>query len=142
MALFHPRKVSRLRAWLDARRGVKAGRPLPAYLTDKLAVAQRHAPRVGASPYALTIQGDGSVLRVPPNVVPPDPVTLPLDTDLRIKRGGAAAEAARSDGGCRRDNSRGANDSVRNRRRGGSLVRSRLLQDGSVATIWEAEATG
>jgi len=56
MALFHPRKVSRLRAWLDARRGVKAGRPLPAYLADKLAVAQRKAPRVGAPPYALSLQ--------------------------------------------------------------------------------------
>src|SRR5437867_6400653 len=98
MALFHPRKVSRLRAWLDARRGVKAGRPLPAYLTDKLAVAQRHAPRVGAPPHTLTIHGDGSVLRVPPTVEPPDPLTLPLDTDLRIKRGGAAAEELRRRG--------------------------------------------
>lgn len=98
MALFHPRKVSRLRAWLDARRGVKAGRPLPAYLADKLAVAQRQAPRVGAPPYALTIHGDGSVLRVPPSVTPPDPLTLPLDTDLRIKRGAAAAEELRRRG--------------------------------------------
>ena len=98
MALFHPRKVSRLRAWLDARRGVKAGRPLPAYLADKLAVAQRKAPRVGAPPYALAIQSDGSVLRTPPNVEPPDPLAQPLDTDLRIKRGGAAAEELRRRG--------------------------------------------
>src|SRR5207302_5434901 len=94
MALFHPRKVSRLRAWLDARRGVKAGRPLPAYLADKLAVAQRKAPRVGAPPYALAIQSDGSVLRTPPNVEPPDPLAQPLDTDLRIKRGGDLYRAA------------------------------------------------
>src|SRR5947207_4885352 len=102
MALFHPRKVSRLRAWLDARRGMKAGRPLPAYLADKLAVAQRKAPRVGAPPYSLTIQGDGSVLRASPTVEPPDPLALPLDTDLRIKRGGAAAEELRRRGaaGC------------------------------------------
>ena len=91
MALFHPRKVSRLRAWLDARRGVKAGRPLPAYLADKLAVAQRQAPRGGAAPYALTIEGDGSVLRASPSVAVQDPLTLPLDTDLRIKRGGSTA---------------------------------------------------
>jgi len=98
MALFHPRKVSRLRAWLEARRGVKAGRPLPAYLADKFAVAQRKSPRVGAPPYALAIQSDGSVLRVPPNVEPPDPLTLPLDTDLRIKRGAAAAGELRRRG--------------------------------------------
>src|SRR2546428_8095649 len=98
MALFHPRKVSRLRAWLDARRGVKADRPLPAYLADKLAVAQRQAPRVGAPPYALAIHGDGSVLRVPPNAPPPDPPTPPLDTDLRIKRGAATAEGLRRRG--------------------------------------------
>src|SRR3989442_3437333 len=98
MALFPPRKVSRLRAWLDARRGVKASRPLPAYLADKLAVAQRKAPRVGAPPYALAIQSDGSVLRAPPHVEPPDPLALPLDTDLRIKRGGAAAEELRRRG--------------------------------------------
>src|SRR5438445_6954151 len=98
MALFHPQKVSRLRAWLDARRGVKAGRPLPAYLADKLAVAQRQAPRVGASPYTLAIQGDGSVLRTSPSVALQDPLTLPLDTDLRIKRGAAAAEELRRRG--------------------------------------------
>src|SRR2546427_3361227 len=98
MGLFYPRKVSRLRAWLDARRGVKAGRPLPAYLADKLAVAQRKAPRVGAPPYALAIQSDGSVLRAPPHVEPPDPLALPLDTDLWIKRGGAAAEELRRRG--------------------------------------------
>src|SRR5439155_16626122 len=98
MALFHPRKVSRLRAWLESRRGVKAGRPLPAYLADKLAVAQRHAPRVGASPYTLAIQGDGSVLRASPSVALQDPLTLPLDTDLRIKRGAAAAEELRRRG--------------------------------------------
>src|SRR5438477_13130209 len=98
MALFHPQKVSRLRAWLDARRGVKAGRPLPAYLADKLAVAQRQAPRVGAPPYALTIHGDGSLLRVRPTVEPPDPVTLPLDTALRIQRRGAAAQELRRRG--------------------------------------------
>src|SRR2546427_4610974 len=98
MALFHPRKVSRLRAWLDARRGVKAGRPLPAYLADKLAVAQRKAPRVGAPPYALGIQSDGSVQRTPPSAEPPDPLALPLDTDLRIKRGAAAAEELRRRG--------------------------------------------
>src|SRR5256886_2292447 len=98
MVLFHPRKVSRLRAWLDARRGVKAGRPLPAYLADKLAVAQRKAPRVSTPPYALTIQSDSSVLRVAPNVEPPDLLALPLDTDLRIKRGGAAAEELRRRG--------------------------------------------
>src|SRR5437870_209359 len=98
MALFHPRKVSRLRAWLDARRGVKAGRPLPAYLADKLAVAQRKAPRVGAPPYGLAIQNDGSVLRARPNVEPPDPLALPLDTDLRIKRGGGAAQELRRRG--------------------------------------------
>jgi len=98
MALFHPRKVSRLRAWLDARRGVKAGRPLPAYLADKLAVAQRKSPRVGAPPYTLAIQSDGSVLRVPQSVEPPAPLALPLDTDLRLKRGGAAAEELRRRG--------------------------------------------
>jgi hypothetical protein len=95
MVLFHPRKVSRLRAWLDARRGVKAGRPLPAYLADKLAVAERQAPRAGTPPYALTIQDDGSVLRMPPKVEPPDPLALPLDSDLRIRRGAAAAEELR-----------------------------------------------
>ena len=47
MALFHPRKVSRLRAWLDARRGVKAGRPLPAYLADKLHHHYNHTPNRG-----------------------------------------------------------------------------------------------
>jgi hypothetical protein len=94
MSIFGPRKVSKLSAWLDARRAHKAQRELPAYLEDRLAIASRSAPRDGEPPFTLCVAGDGRVSRLPnPKYVEPDPLAAPGDSDLRLRRGAMAADA-------------------------------------------------
>jgi hypothetical protein len=93
MSIFGPRKVSKLSAWLDARRAHRAQRDLPAYLDDRLAIARRNAPRDGEPPYALAVETDGRVRREPnPKYVHPDPLAPPGDSDLRLRRGAIAAD--------------------------------------------------
>src|SRR2546422_840236 len=89
--MFGPHKVWRLFAWLDAPRAVRAGRPLPDYLRDRLAIAHAHAPITGQPPYGLVIDSDGAVTRVsdPSGAEASD---SPADADLRQRRGTAAAE--------------------------------------------------
>ena len=93
MSIFGPRKVSRLSAWLDARRAYKAHRELPAYLEDRLAIARRKAPRRGEPPFTLSVEGDGRVKREPnPKYVAHDPLAAPGDSDLRLRRGAIATD--------------------------------------------------
>jgi hypothetical protein len=93
MSIFGPRKVSKLGAWLDARRAHRAQRELPAYLDDRLAIARRKGPREGEPPFLLAIQSDGEVGREPnPKYVAPNPLAAPSDADLRLRRGSLAAD--------------------------------------------------
>jgi len=93
MSIFGPRKVSKLSAWLDARRAHRAQRELPAYLDDRLAIARRKGPREGEPPFLLAIQSDGGVGREPnPKYVAPNPLAAPSDADLRLRRGSLAAD--------------------------------------------------
>ena len=93
MSIFGPRKVSKLGAWLDARRACKAQRELPAYLADRVAIARRKGPREGEPPFLLAIQSDGGVGReANPKYVAPNPLAAPSDADLRLRRGSLAAD--------------------------------------------------
>ena len=93
MSIFGPRKVSKLSAWLDARRAHRAQRELPAYLDDRLAIARHKGPREGEPPFLLAIQSDGGVDREPnPKYVAPNPLAAPSDADLRLRRGSLAAD--------------------------------------------------
>jgi hypothetical protein len=93
MSIFGPRKVSKLGAWLDARRAHRAQRELPAYLDDRLAIARRKGPREGEPPFLLAIHSDGGVGREPnPKYIAPNPLAAPSDADLRLRRGSLAAD--------------------------------------------------
>src|SRR5712691_12601776 len=93
MSIFGPRKVSKLGAWLDARRATKAQRELSAYLEDRLAIGRRKAPREGEPPFLLAIGGHGRVSRESNSkFVEANPLAVAGDSDLRRRRGPMAAD--------------------------------------------------
>jgi hypothetical protein len=93
MSIFGPRKVSRLSAWLEARRAVHADRPLPPFLEDRAAIARGTSPRNGEPPYVLAIEPDGRVIHTAnTKYIEQDPLAAPADADLRRQRGAMAAD--------------------------------------------------